>query len=79
MPTYTFEKVELYGEKRVKCTVCGKAMKRRTTVYQTLNPFNKTDDGKVKSRSQILAELRVKLDAWRGQAETHAKCEGGAS
>lgn len=63
----TFDKVELRGTKSGKCVSCGKRRRRATTVYQTLNPFNKGTDGLPKTREQIYVELREKLSEWRKQ------------
>ena len=67
MPTYTFQKVERYVEKAVPCAGCGKRLRRKTTLRQTLSPFNKTEDGQVKTRQQILAELDVKAREWKAE------------
>lgn len=67
MATYTFAKVERYVEKSVPCTGCGKRLRRKTTLYQTLNPFNKAEDGRVKGRQQLLAELDVKAKEWQAE------------
>jgi ribosomal protein S26 len=74
MPTYTFAKVELRATKSVKCDACGKRLKRSTTLFQTLSPFNKTADGELKSRAQIMDELRVKEQEWRGDREWCTPC-----
>lgn len=74
MPTYTFQKVELYGEKTVKCSECGKRLRRRTTFFQTLNPYNKNADGQPKSRDEIYAELRVKREQWNKAPEQCQPC-----
>ena len=74
MPTYTFAKVEHRATKTVKCDACGKRLKRSTTLFQTLSQFNKTADGELKTREQILTELRAQADEWQGEREWCAPC-----
>jgi hypothetical protein len=74
MPTYTYERVERWVEKTVSCRVCGKKLKRSTTLGQTINPFNKDAEGNVKNRYQIQAELKVAAEAWQPTNDIHAKC-----
>lgn len=74
MPTYRFERVPWTAKKSVPCTVCGKKIRRQRTFEQTLNPFNKTTDGRVKTIKDIYPELRAKADAWRNEPETHDAC-----
>lgn len=74
MPTYVFSKVELRATKSVKCDACGKRLKRSTTLFQTLSPFNKTPDGELKTRQQIGEELRVAEQEWRGDREWCGPC-----
>lgn len=73
--TVTYDKVTYRAEKRVPCDHgCDRQVKRATTLYQTLNPFNKNAAGQPKSREEITAELRVKAEAWRKEPETCAHC-----
>lgn len=74
MPTYTFAKVEHRATKSVKCDACGKRLKRSTTLFQTLSPFNKTAGGELKTREQIMSELLVEEQEWRGDREWCAPC-----
>lgn len=68
MTYYTFEKVELPVSKTASCSQCGKRLRRRTTLYQTLNPFNKNKlDGRLKTRAQIGEELREEAGRWKKQ------------
>lgn len=73
-----FSEVSLYGEKTVKCTVCGKRLTRQKKFWQTLNPFNRRPDGLPKTRDDILNELRQELEAWRQAPETCRKCQQNA-
>lgn len=79
MPTYRFERVPLTATKSVRCTVCGKKIRRQRTFEQTINPFNKTADGQVKTYKHIYPELEAKATAWKAEPETHAKCEEAAA
>ena len=74
MTTYTFAKVEHRVTKSVKCDACGKRLKRSTTLFQTLSPFNKTSDGQLKTREQIREELLVKEQEWRAEREWCSPC-----
>lgn len=75
MPTYRFTEYPLTFRKSVPCTVCGKKVRRQRTFSQTLNPFNKNEDGSVKTVPDIYQALRVQADAWKGEPETHTGCE----
>lgn len=71
----TFEKVERWARKTVKCECCGKRLTRSTTFLQTLNPFNIHALTKLpKDREQILRELGESIDRWRRQPETCGPC-----
>jgi hypothetical protein len=75
VPTYVFEEVKVYGEKNLPCPGCGKKAKRRTTLMQTLNPFNISEaTGHPKTRREIYEELGVRLAAWKEEPELHARC-----
>lgn len=74
MTEYTFPKVEHRATKTTKCGACGKRLKRSTTFWQTLSPFNKTSDGNLKTREQIGKELRVAETEWRAEREWCAPC-----
>lgn len=74
MPTYTFAKVERRASKTVKCIGCGKRLKRSTTLFQTLSPFNKNQAGEVKTHDEIQAELEVEAARWEQGPEWCAPC-----
>jgi hypothetical protein len=72
----TFQEVSLHAEKRVKCAGgCGRTLSRRKKFYQTVNPFNKMADGTVKSRYEIMPELKVESDKWLKEPETCIHCQ----
>lgn len=61
--TYTFREVKIKGVKKWK----GEDGKRHTTTRtfsQTINPFNKNKEGKIKSRDEIMTEITAERDAW---------------
>ena len=75
MVKHIFEEVRLYGSKSGICQICGKKAVRTQKFYQTINPFNKSADGSIKTHSVITEELKLLLDAWKAQPVLHAKCE----
>jgi len=42
----------------------GKRRQMSKTFMQTLNPFNKNEDGTIKTAEEILAELHAERRAW---------------
>ena len=66
MTTIRFEEVRIKGIRRWKED--GKWRQQTKTFFQTINPFNKDEDGLPKSRNQIIAELRAERDAWYDDA-----------
>lgn len=69
-----YEKISLIATKRVKCEKCGKRLKRRTTLYQTVSPHNKTISGNVKTRDNIKQELARIAEMWKKKQETCRDC-----
>lgn len=74
MPTFIFEEVKLYGSKSGKCSVCGKPCTRSQKFVQTLNPFNKNENGEVKTRREIKEELLAELKDWQSKPLIHSRC-----
>jgi hypothetical protein len=64
MPRLTFEVVKYTATKRTKGDD-GRMRTRQKTFDQTINPFNKRADGCVKTRSDIMEELRAVAAAWK--------------
>ena len=58
----TFEAVKGRREVKIACKKCGKKLKRVLTTYQTINPFNKTKSGMMKSYGDIAAENAAELE-----------------
>lgn len=57
------------------CTVCGKRGRRSHTLFQTVSPFNKHEDGTVKTPQQIGRELQAQADRICKEPFSHAACE----
>lgn len=74
--TINLQEVALRGVKSVKCAGnCGRTLKRQRKFWQTLNPFNKTACGQVKSAAEIRAELENERKAWLRDCEFCKYCE----
>jgi transcription elongation factor Elf1 len=72
---HTFEVVKLSHKHTAPCGKCGVKCSRTKEFMQTLNPFNTNTDGSLKTRDQIMVELRAKVAEYRTQTIYHAKCE----
>lgn len=73
--TTNFQKVEIQAKKSGTCGKCGKKCSRSKIFGQTLNPYNKNADGKIKNRSEIMAEVEVQAKQWSLEPVYHSKCE----
>lgn len=60
---HNFEEISVKGVKRWKAEN-GKPRQCTKKFWQTLNPFNKNADGSIKTRQQIVAEIKAERDAW---------------
>lgn len=73
-----FEKIELKQRVMVPCMKCKKKAQRVISDYQTINPFNKDSKGNLKTRDQIMSEvkkhLREKVDAALKEGRLCNKC-----
>ncbi len=65
-----FQEVATRASKSGICPHCGKRAVRNEKFYQTINPFNKTADGRVKDYHDIHAELAVTRAAWKAALRT---------
>lgn len=84
MTTIRFQEIKRTVTRRLKCrnADCGKRFHRSRTFTQTINPFNKTTDGRVKGFSDIWPELGAECEAWRPDdlcGKCAAKAQGVAS
>lgn len=59
----TFAEVSLRGYKVGKCK-CGKRRVRREKFWGTVNPFNRNEDGTIKTREQVAAKVQAEHDTW---------------
>lgn len=75
MPSYrnVYPVIRRGRVKNGTCPVCGKAVSRAKTFWMTENPWNRNEDGTVRSREQIIEALKAEGDAWVADF-THAKC-----
>lgn len=75
-PVVVFPRISVYAEKKGRCVVCGgPKTKRSRTFFQTLNPFNRTADGRPKTPADIMPEIRAERLAWLAEPLLHAQCE----
>lgn len=72
-PLYSFTEVAISAQKKGVCPVCGRVVIRRERFWQTENPFNRNDDGTVRTREEIYAAVKADADAWVPDF-THVKC-----
>jgi hypothetical protein len=71
----TYPTVYIQGQKVCKCASCGKRLKRAMTFDQTLNPWNRLPDGRVKEPEDIYSELEAQRKAWMEEPELCQKCK----
>lgn len=57
----TFQEVTQRSTRRAKCARCGKARTRTYVVTHTINPWNKNEDGTVRSREQVAKCVAAEL------------------
>jgi hypothetical protein len=75
MARINFQEVSITRVRVGRCDVCGKRCQKKKKFYQTLNPFNKNSDGTVKSRDEILLEVKLDGDKWFESSLRHEKCK----
>lgn len=62
MPKINFEVVSVKGTR--KWSENGKPRQETKEFFQTLNPFNKNEDGTLKTKQQAFSEITLQRDAW---------------
>ena len=68
MPTYVFQSYPATAKATFTCVSCGKANRTRSfRVECTVNPFNKNEDGTVKTPREVRQESFAKAAAQREQ------------
>lgn len=72
----TYEPVWARAEVSGSCGVCGKRCTRKTTIENTVSPFNKNEDGRVRTRMEVQERVRFLAREWeKKQPVVHVKCE----
>lgn len=61
MTTYRFQQITRSREIRLKCSGCGKMRTRRIAVMNTINPYNRNEDGSVRTPQEVLACVVAQL------------------
>lgn len=62
----TYQEVTARRSIKAECPDCGKVRSKVIKASQTISPFNKNDDGEIKSRSEILDECNHSLSLMDG-------------
>ena len=75
MSTYTYMKFTAKGTRKGVCDVCGKRTTRSLTFSQTVSPFNKNEDGTVKTEAQVIHSVWLEAEEWAKGQVRHAGCE----
>lgn len=75
MTTYNFQEVAVYGEKIGKCPKCGKYYKRREKFWATVNPWNKNEDGYVKSYDEVYDDVVKQCKKWQKEPIEPHNCK----
>lgn len=71
-----FDKVQRRFTKTGKCPACGRQATRSTTIWHTVNPFNKDPEtGAPRTREQVRAEVAREGYAWVAESVYHKGCE----
>lgn len=65
----TFHEVAIRATKRFTDAATGKRRTRTRKFFQTLNPYNKLPDGRVKGADDIRTEIKAERDAWMATPE----------
>lgn len=74
--TYTYDEVGHPATRTGACPTCGKKTRRSRTFTQTVNPFNKNEDGTMKTYTEVRADVRADAEAWNPDPGVfeHQKC-----
>lgn len=80
MTVTTFQRVTARAERKGRCPICDKPVKRTATFEMTVSPFNKHKDGpltgQVRTPREVLAAVQEKAANWAPPPElfTHERC-----
>lgn len=69
--TEYYREISIKGTKKGKCD-CGKVRTRTMTFSQTVNPFNKNKEGKLKTDNEIYEEIKKEKEEWMN--DKHITC-----
>lgn len=69
--TTRFQEYKHSAKKKCKCSVCGKTFTRQRTFTATQNPWNKDEQGQMKSSREIYACLEKEAGEWMLKQEEH--------
>jgi len=69
-----YESVKEHRAKSSKCPFCRKPVRRSMTFEHTINPFNKNEDGSIRTYSEVLQRVNEEADKWIPDF-THDKCK----
>jgi len=72
--THTFPEIVVRRSKSGYCHACGKRVRRSRTFSETVNPFNRNEDGAPKSPAEVRVSVNNMADAWEPDF-THERCE----
>jgi hypothetical protein len=76
MTTTTFDKVQRRFTKKGKCPACGRQATRSTTIWHTINPFNRDPNtGAPRTREQVRTEVAREGYLWIAEPVYHKGCE----
>jgi hypothetical protein len=62
--TVTFPEIRVHAERKGRCPVCHRMVRRNTTFTATESPFNRAADGHVRSAAEIRAVLHTQATDW---------------
>lgn len=76
--TMGFAEIGYKSTKKGKCTVCGKVRQVTNTFTQTESPYNKNEDGSLKTEQQIREQELDKCKAWEEKPHVCNSCAAEA-
>lgn len=77
--TITYRGIKASASYTATCSECGKTLNRKVVVEHTVNPFNKADDGEIKTPAQVRSAAYAEADkqaaALQGSKQVCRDCE----
>lgn len=74
MTVMRFQEIRHQGRKNLPCPSCGKKVRRTRSFTQTVNPFNRNDDGSVRTPYEIRQALMAEARVWESEPVPCATC-----